>query len=795
MRNTFFTTLLAVMLALSLTLGITTQQAYASAMSRPTTVVIIGTFQSELGCSTDWSPDCAATALFYDAVGGVWQRTLALPAGNWEYKAALNQSMDQIYGQNAQENGADITLTLAEAGTVKFYFDPKTHWVTSSRNGVIANVPGSFQHQLGCSWDWEPGCLRTWLQDPDGNQIYDFITDRILAGNYEAKVALNESWDTNYGEDGVQSGANISFAVQNSCDPTRFAYDAATHVLDIQSNPVTITQPASVTIVGSFQHHVGCVLDWDPACAATRLVYDAEDDVWQGSFMFPFAGYYEYKVALNGSWDENYGENAGYWGANINISIPNDNTTVKFYYSHATHWVTDNINDPIYTVSGGFQSELGCAGDYQPACLRSWLQDPDGDGMYSLTSNKFPAQTELVKVAVHESLATYYGAGGAQNGSNIQFSVAENCTPTTLQFNGGTHLLTAQTTNNAPQPGIAIETRVNGEDADAAPGPDLTAGAAISWTYGITNTGEVALTGVSVANDQGLVVTCPKAALQAGEFMTCAASGSAQAGGHSHLGSVTGNPPTGSPVTASDPAHYNGLAFNAAPVSNPGGPYLGAINTVIAFDGSLSTDPDSDTLSYAWDFNDGSTGEGAMPTHSYSTPQIYTVCLAVSDGMDASSPDCTMAVVYDPNGGFVTGGGWINSPAGAYLLDPALSGKATFGFVSKYLKGASVPTGNTEFVFQAGGFSFHSTSYNWLVVDRAGKNAQFKGSGTVNGALDPDGQAYKFMLWAGDGTGTDCADTFRIKIWWEDATGEHVVYDNGASQPTGGGSIVVRTGK
>ena len=57
--------------------------------------------------------------------------------------------------------------------------------------------------------------------------------------------------------------------------------------------------------------------------------------------------------------------------------------TVKFYYAHGTHWVADNVNTVIATVPGSFQSELGCPGDWQPDCLRSWLQDPDGDGIYS----------------------------------------------------------------------------------------------------------------------------------------------------------------------------------------------------------------------------------------------------------------------------------------------------------------------------------------------------------------------------------------------------------------------------
>jgi hypothetical protein len=234
---------------------------------------------------------------------------------------------------------------------------------------------------------------------------------------------------------------------------------------------------------------------------------------------------------------------------------------------------------------------------------------------------------------------------------------------------------------------------------------------------------------------------------------------------------------------------------NAAPTADAGGPYLGAINTAIDFDGSLSSDPDNDSLTFAWVFGDSGSDTSEMPAHSYSASGIYTVCLTVNDGTVDSDSVCTMAVVYDPSAGFVTGGGWIDSPEGAYSADPILTGKATFGFVSKYKKGASVPTGNTEFQFQAGSFKFHSDSYEWLVVNQGGSNAQFKGSGLVNDGLDPNGNPYKFMLWAGDGFSTAGADTFQIKIWWEDGGVEHDVYDNGTDQAIGGGNIVVHKGK
>ena len=128
------------------------------------------------------------------------------------------------------------------------------------------------------------------------------------------------------------------------------------------------------------------------------------------------------------------------------------------------------------------------------------------------------------------------------------------------------------------------------------------------------------------------------------------------------------------------------------------------------------------------------------------------------------------------------------------LPNPALTGKATFGFVSRYQKGATVPTGNTEFQFQVANLNFHRTSYQWLVI--AGANAQYKGSGSINGAGN-----YSFILTAIDGevNGGGGVDKFRIKIW--DAGTGNVVYDNqiGASDTAdpataiAGGDIVIHS--
>jgi pullulanase/glycogen debranching enzyme len=396
---------------------VTSTPARADHTPDPTGVAIVSSLQDELGCPGDWQPECAAAELAFDAEDDVWQQVFSVPAGSWEYKAALNDSWDENYGANAQSNGANIPLSLTDPTDVRFYYDHKSHWITDNQNSVIATAAGSFQSELGCAGDWDPGCLRSWLQDPDGDGLYSFSTSDIPAGDYEGKVAINESWDENYGAGGVQNGPNIPFTVGANQTVT-FAYDAVSHVLTISTAPTPPPGPSSVTIAGSLQSELGCSGDWQANCAATHLTYDWDDDVWQDTFNVP-VGDWEYKAALNDSWDENYGANAQPNGANIALNLV-DPTDVKFYYDHKSHWVTDNVNSVIATASGSFQSELGCPDDWQPWCLRSWLQDADGDGVYVFQTSDIPPGGYEFKVAINEAWDTSYP------GANVSFSVSND---------------------------------------------------------------------------------------------------------------------------------------------------------------------------------------------------------------------------------------------------------------------------------------------------------------------------------------------------------------------------------
>jgi hypothetical protein len=100
------------------TLGVAGTASPAAA--EPATVTVAGSFQQELGCPDDWQPECATTHLAFDADDGVWQASFPLPAGSWEYKAALDGTWAENYGAGAVRDGPNIGLSLAAAGQVKF---------------------------------------------------------------------------------------------------------------------------------------------------------------------------------------------------------------------------------------------------------------------------------------------------------------------------------------------------------------------------------------------------------------------------------------------------------------------------------------------------------------------------------------------------------------------------------------------------------------------------------------------------------------------------------------------------
>ncbi|PIE72836.1 MAG: hypothetical protein CSA20_05915 [Deltaproteobacteria bacterium] len=128
------------------------------------------------------------------------------------------------------------------------------------------------------------------------------------------------------------------------------------------------------------------------------------------------------------------------------------------------------------------------------------------------------------------------------------------------------------------KPSIDIEKDTNGVDADDPLGEYIASGDAITWTYVVKNTGNVKLSPVTVSDDQGVAVSCPRNYLTAKgtaeSTMTCTATGISDTIFYGNIGGVSGQPVDDNdkpiedengkpvdPVTDKDPSHY----YSAAP--------------------------------------------------------------------------------------------------------------------------------------------------------------------------------------------------------------------------------------
>jgi hypothetical protein len=182
-------------------------------------------------------------------------------------------------------------------------------------------------------------------------------------------------------------------------------------------------------------------------------------------------------------------------------------------------------------------------------------------------------------------------------------------------------------------------------------------------------------------------------------------------------------------------------------------------------------------------------------SHLYAMPGLYSLKVTLTDACGAQANGTYEYVMVNaPADGFITGGGWINSPAGA-LIGSAAMGKASFSFDAKYDPSTGLSSGSATFDFPAGALSLASTRIDWLVV--ADARAWIKGAGTVNGV-----SGYSFLLSAVDSelNGYRNMDTFRMQIWDQRGT---LVYDSqvnaprnaAAAQVIAGGSIVVHKKK
>ncbi|RLD22966.1 MAG: hypothetical protein DRI71_06545 [Bacteroidetes bacterium] len=205
---------------------------------------------------------------------------------------------------------------------------------------------------------------------------------------------------------------------------------------------------------------------------------------------------------------------------------------------------------------------------------------------------------------------------------------------------------------------------------------------------------------------------------------------------------------------------------------------------------------DVNLASATWEWSDGTTSAGIISagnitgSHTYTEPGVFTVSLLIKDVCGQTGQGSfDYIVIVDPDGAFVTGGGYLNSPKGAYIGDESISGKAHFAFVAKYKKAkkhkkdkdhkgyigdkdySSMPHGVTVFYLKEAKLKFKSKSVDWLMVN--GNVAMYQGTGKIK--KDPTDYRYQVSV-IDDGRGKKAEDKYRFQLW--DIASGALVYDN-----------------
>lgn len=156
----------------------------------------------------------------------------------------------------------------------------------------------------------------------------------LTAGDYEYSASLDDGTS-------VPAVAPLSLASDTT---VTVIYNHDTGYLADNVNRIFANVP------GNFNSEVGCgdtsfddpanVGDWAPDCWQTLLEDPDGDGIYTFATTALPAGSYEGKVAVGGSWAENYGEGGAPGGANMGFTVAKDNAMITFNWNSDTKVTT-----------------------------------------------------------------------------------------------------------------------------------------------------------------------------------------------------------------------------------------------------------------------------------------------------------------------------------------------------------------------------------------------------------------------------------------------------------------------
>ena len=134
--------------------------------------------------------------------------------------------------------------------------------------------------------------------------------------------------------------APVAKAVRKRKAPAAKASVAATPAADAADAPEapavsveTIEQPEAVAVAGDFNVLLGAPANWAPQYDESQMELDLVDQLWKIAADLP-AGTYSFKIALNRSWDVNFGAFGAFDGANHEVHHSGGQLVI--HYDHRT---------------------------------------------------------------------------------------------------------------------------------------------------------------------------------------------------------------------------------------------------------------------------------------------------------------------------------------------------------------------------------------------------------------------------------------------------------------------------
>jgi alpha-amylase len=260
------------------------------------------TFQRRVGDHGRWRTigvdDTAPYQVFHDVAA-------QLPPGTRvSYRAAVLDNAGHARGsaiRTARVPRTEIAVTAPEDGGTVSNVDPVTVRASVDPERLLQSV--EFQRSVaGGPWS----SLGVDSSAPEYT-VQDDVSDLPLGTSVRYRAILSEQ--------GTEQSTSAPVSV-TTAEPTP-AVD-------------------SVTVAGSLQDELGCPADWDPACAATHLAFDSSDGRWHGTFELP-EGSYDWKVAIDDSWDVNYGAGGAAGGGNLTLVVPAGGASYVFTWDQVTH--------------------------------------------------------------------------------------------------------------------------------------------------------------------------------------------------------------------------------------------------------------------------------------------------------------------------------------------------------------------------------------------------------------------------------------------------------------------------